>query len=835
MSHQDEPSVADECKDENTSCACNDTACNDSHNHVNEDSCCEYDHEHEHEQDHEHEVDEGEQFEELFGTSGTKKLTFHLGGLDCANCALSLQKALDKVDGVKKATVSFGPRITNLFFDGEKETFERVEKTIRSLGFELEGERVILNLESLTSKSLGKKLEQELGGVRGVLYAAVSFDKSTLNLIYNPSEISLSKIKSEIQKLGLTIAGEKKTAKISKQKIKLLQTTATGTLFALGWATGWIFNTYGVTSLFLPSIIFLLSAVAIGGYSTVLKAFYSLRSKVLDVNTLVTVAIIGAIVIGEYWEASAVVFLFLFGSLLESLSMEKTRNAIRELIDLKPKVARVRRYETEVEVFADEVKNGEIVIVKAGEKIPVDGVVVKGSTAVNQSSVTGESIPVEKIVGDEVFSGTINTDGYIEIETTKTGEDTTLSKIVKAVEKAQTEKAPLQTFAEKFDKYYVPAVLLVALANFLITQNLLVTLTLLVVACPCALVISTPVAIVSGIGNAARKGVLIKGGRSLETLGKLEAIAFDKTGTITLGKIKVFEVDSFYDDVPIKDVLYWAGIGEKMAEHQIGKAIVEHVKAENIIIPEDAPDKLSVVSGIGVTAEYKGRQVIMGKKKLLENNGLVFSKDIEKYLQKSESKGYTVIPIGVDDRIIGAISVADLLKPEAPEALGRLKKVGIKQIVMLTGDNETTAETIAKCMEVPFKANLLPEDKVTYVKQLREKGYVVGMVGDGINDAPALAAADIGIAMGAAGTDVAIETADIALMSDDISKVPYAIGLSKKTIAIIRQNIAFALAMVFALLIFTLFGVIELASGILGHEASALLVILNGMRLLRYK
>ncbi len=834
MSHQDEPSIADECKDENTSCACNDTACNDSHNHVNEDSCCEYDHEHEHEQDHEHEVDEGEQFEELFGTSGTKKLTFHLGGLDCANCALSLQKALDKVDGVKKATVSFGPRITNLFFDGEKETFERVEKTIRSLGFELEGERVILNLESLTSKSLGKKLEQELGGVRGVLYAAVSFEKSTLNLIYNPSEISLPKIKSEIQKLGVTIAGEKKTAKISKQKIKLLQTTATGTLFALGWATGWIFNTYGVTSLFLPSIVFLLSAVVIGGYSTVLKAFYSLRSKVLDVNTLVTIAVIGAIVIGEYWEASAVVFLFLFGSLLESLSMEKTRNAIRELIDLKPKVARVRRYDTEVEVFADEVKKGELVIVKAGEKIPVDGMVIKGSTAVNQSSVTGESLPVEKTVGDEVFSGTINTDGYIEIETTKTGEDTTLSKIIKMVEKAQTEKAPLQTFAEKFDKYYVPAVLLVALANFLITQNLLVTLTLLVVACPCALVISTPVAIVSGIGNAARKGVLIKGGRSLETLGKLDAIAFDKTGTITLGKVKVFEVDSFYDDVPIKDILYWAGIGEKMAEHQIGKAIVEYVRSENITIPD--PDKLSVVSGIGISAEYKGRKVIMGKRKLLENNGLIVSRNVENYLEKAESKGYTVIPVAVDDRIIGAISVADLLKPEAPEALSKLKKVGIKQILMLTGDNERTAETIAKCMEVDnFKANLLPEDKVSYVKQLHEEGHVVGMVGDGINDAPALAAADIGIAMGVAGTDVAIETADVALMSDDVSKVPYAIGLSKKTNAIIRQNIVFALVMVFALLIATLFGVLELASGILGHEASALLVILNGMRLLRYK
>lgn len=832
MSHQNESSEADECKDENSSGDCNDTACDDSYNHVHEDSCSEHAHEH----DLEREVDEEEQFEELFGSSGMKKLTFNLSGMDCANCALSLQKALSNVDGVNKALVSFGPRTTNLLFDGEKETLERVEKKIRELGFELEGERVILDIEPLSSKSLGKKLEHELGTIKGILYVAVSFEKNTITLIYNPSEINLPKIKAEIQKLGVTISGMKKTAKISKQKIKLLQTIISGTLFAVGWATGWIFNTYGATYFFLPSIVFLLSAVVIGGYSTVLKAFYSLRSKVLDVNTLVTIAIIGAIIIQEYWEASAVVFLFLFGSLLESYSMEKTRNAIRELIDLKPKVARVRRYETEVEVFADEVKRGEIVIVKAGEKIPVDGAVIKGSTAVNQSSVTGESIPVEKTVGDEVFSGTINTDGYIEIETTKTGEDTTLSKIIKMVEKAQTEKAPLQTFAEKFDKYYVPAVILVAIVNFVITQNVLVTLTLLVVACPCALVISTPVAIVSGIGNAARKGVLIKGGRSLETLGKLEAIAFDKTGTITLGKIKVFEIDSFHDDVPIKDVLYWAGIGEKMAEHQIGKAIVEHVQAENIIIPEDAPDKLSVISGIGVIAEYNSRRIIMGKRKLLEDNGLIFSKEIDRYLQKAEIKGYTVIPIGVDDRVIGAISVADLLKPEAPEALSKLKKVGIKQIFMLTGDNERAAETIAKCMEIDvFKANLLPEDKVSYVKQLREEGHVVGMVGDGINDAPALAAADIGIAMGAAGTDVAIETADIALMSDDISKVPYAIGLSKKTNAIIRQNIAFALVIVFALLIATLFGIVELASGILGHEASALLVILNGMRLLRYK
>jgi Cd2+/Zn2+-exporting ATPase len=833
MSPQNEPSEADEFKDENESCDCSETECNDSQNHVNEDSCSEDESEH----DLQNEVSDVEQIEELFGTAGTKKLTFNLVGMDCANCALSLQKALSGVEGVnKKTTVSFGPRTTNLIFDGKKETFERVEKKINELGFELEGERVTLNLEALSSKSLGKKLEQELISFSGIIYADVSFEQNKVNLIYNPSVTNLPKIKSKIKELNINIIGEKKTEKISKQKIKIIQTAVTGALFALGWLTGWISTIYGVSYLLLTSLLLLGGSIAIGGYSTALKAFYSLRSKVLDVNTLVTVAIIGAIIIGEYWEASAVVFLFLFGSLLESYSMERTRNAIRELIDLKPKVARVRRYEKEVEVFADEVKKGEIVIVKAGEKIPVDGNVIKGSTAVNQSSVTGESLPVEKVIGDEVYSGTINSDGYIEIETTKTGEDTTLSKIIKMVEKAQTEKAPLQTFAEKFDRYYVPAVLFIALANFLITQNLIVTLTLLVVACPCALVISTPVAIVSGIGNAARKGVLIKGGRSLETLGKLEAIAFDKTGTITLGKIKVFEVESFYDDVSINELLYWAGIGEKMAEHQIGKAILEHVQKANVNIPEDAPDNLSVVSGIGVTAEYKGKKVIMGKRKLLENNGLVFSKNIENYLQKAERKGYTVIPIGVDDRVIGAISVADLLKPESPEALSRLKKVGIKQIVMLTGDNERSAETIAKCMEIDsFKANLLPEDKVAYVKKLRDEGNVVGMVGDGINDAPALAAADIGIAMGAAGTDVAIETADIALMSDDISKVPYAIGLSKRTNAIIRQNIIFALVMVFALLIATLFGFLELASGILGHEASALLVILNGMRLLNYK
>jgi cation transport ATPase len=293
MSHNNEFSEADECKDENISGVCNDTACNDPNNHVNEDSFNEH--------DHEDDVDKEEQFEELFGASTKKKLTFHLAGMDCANCALSLQKALSKVDGVSKSTtVSFGPRITKLVFDGEKETFERVEKKIRELGYELEGERIIFNLENLSSRSLGKRLEKELGDVTGILYADVSFKQKNIALIYNPSEISLMKIKSEIQKLGISIAGEKITTKISKQKIKLLQTTVTGTLFALGWATGWIFNTYGIASLFLPSVIFLLSAVVIGGYSTALKAFYSLRSRVLDVNTLVAIAVIGAIVIGDY-------------------------------------------------------------------------------------------------------------------------------------------------------------------------------------------------------------------------------------------------------------------------------------------------------------------------------------------------------------------------------------------------------------------------------------------------------------------------------------------------------------------------------------------------------
>ncbi len=631
-----------------------------------------------------------------------------------------------------------------------------------------------------------------------------------------------------------------------RQHRKAIIVAVSGLLYAGGWSIGYFagLNTLSAATLILAAII--------GGYDIAKTAYHEVKSRTLGIKTLVTLAAVGAIVIGSYWEAAAVVFLFALGSYLEGRTMRKTRNALKELLEMTPDTATVCRDGDQKEVPAREVEEGEIVIVKPGEKIPVDGEVVKGESAVNQAPVTGESAPVHKADSDEVYAGTINEEGSLEVRTTGSGTDTTLQRIIQRVEEAQEAQSPTESLIDRFAKYYTPGVIALSIGAFVVTQNAILSLTLLVIGCPGTLVIGPPVSIVSAIGNAARSGVLMKGGEHLEQAGKIDLVAFDKTGTLTKGETTVADVAGF--DAAANDVLELAAIAEKKSEHHLGDAILEAaqnrpagvtdggteaVQADTESAPAEArsvpdPDDFDVVAGKGVIAYHDGREVVVGNRKLLDERGIDVPDEVADYVREREERGETVVHVVRDGVVVGAIAMRDELREVASGVVQELQDAGI-ETVMLTGDNERVAAAVAEEVGIDdYRAELLPEDKQAVIEEYREDGHVVAMVGDGINDAPSLATADIGIAMGAAGTDTAIETADMALMADDLERIPYAVALSKATRWNIFENVGLAVLTVTLLLAGVLTSYVTLALGMLVHEASVLAVILNGMRLLRY-
>jgi Cd2+/Zn2+-exporting ATPase len=631
---------------------------------------------------------------------------------------------------------------------------------------------------------------------------------------------------------------------------KAIITATSGLLYGGGWSLGY------VTSFDTLSAAILVLATVVGGYDIAKVAVHEIRSRTLGIKTLVTLAAIGAILIGEYWEAAAVVFLFSLGSYLEGRTMRKTRNALQELLEMTPDTALVRRDGDQVEVPAHEVDEGEVVIVRPGEKLPVDGVVVDGESAVNQASVTGESAPVHKGDGDEVYAGTVNQEGALEVETTGAGSDTTLQRIIRRVEEAQEAKAPTESLIDRFATYYTPAIIVLAVGAYVVTQNALLALTLLVIGCPGALVIGPPVSIVSAIGNAARSGVLMKGGEHLERAGKIDLVAFDKTGTLTTGETSVTNVRGF--DYDGGEALRLAAIAEKKSEHHLAGAILDAARspddavvsdggayvdgperragsetvAERTSIPD--PEGFTVAAGKGVIAQYEGHEIVVGNRMLLGERDITIPEIVVAHVHDREESGETAVYVVLDSNIVGVIALRDQVREAAPSVVRALNDAGVRT-VMLTGDNERTARTVAEHVGIDeYRAELLPEDKQRIIRELREEDTVVAMVGDGINDAPSLATADVGIAMGAAGTDTAIETADMALMADDLERIPYAVGLSKATRWNIYENVAIAVLTVTLLLAGVLTNYVHLAAGMLVHEGSVLAVILNGMRLLRH-
>lgn len=598
-----------------------------------------------------------------------------------------------------------------------------------------------------------------------------------------------------------------------------------GVLSAIGWI---LKQTRGYEPI---TVLVLLTAALVAGFPIFKRAFAALEFKIVGIDALVTIAVIGAIILGEYWEAAAVTFLFMLGDYLEARTLEKTRNSIKSLFDLAPDVARVRRDGIDVELSPDEVIQGDLVIVKPGEKIPVDGTITEGTAFVNQAPITGESIPVSRSIDETVFSGTILESGYLIIRADKVGEDTTFSRILEMVEEAQDKKANTQKFLEKFSRFYTPGIIVLAVVMFIITRDVRLALTLLVIACPGALVISTPVSIVAGIGNGAKHGVLIKGGEIMEKLGTVKVVAFDKTGTLTVGKPSVTNVKAFGIDEA--ELIKIAAIGESYSEHPLGRAIIAKAVETGGPLTE-VPEDAQMLTGHGISYNHDGNKYFIGNRKLFAQNGLDTTAQ-ESYISAEEDKGQTVVLIGTAAKVYGVISIADTIRSDARELVQDLKAQGIKKVVMLTGDNDRAAKAIAQEIGLDgYYSELLPEGKVKVLKDLQAEYGRVAMVGDGVNDAPALASADLGIAIGGAGTDVAMETADVVLMSAEVGKLSYAVSLSRATVRNMKQNIAFAILVVGILLAGVLFKTVDMSIGMLVHELSVLLVIINAVRLLGY-
>lgn len=625
-------------------------------------------------------------------------------------------------------------------------------------------------------------------------------------------------------------------APLPSKKFTISPSTISGIFLALGYLSSKLPA--------IPELISILlygASIAIGGYKPAKSAYYGIKSKSLDMNVLMTTAALGAALIGQWLEAATVVWLFSLGTTLQTKTIDKTRASIRDLMSLTPPEAWLKIGDDLIRTSVEDISVSDTVVIKPGERVPLDGTIIVGTTSINQAPITGESIPVDKSAGDPVYAGTINENGSIQVRVTKLVEDTTIAKIIHLVEEAQENKAPTQAIVDRFAKVYTPIVFILAILTMVIPPLLDLgtwsswfykSLELLVIACPCALVISTPVAIVSAIGNAAKNGVLIKGGTSLEVASTVNTIAFDKTGTLTAGKPKVSKIITLEGSE--QNLVSIALTIEEYSQHPIALAIVKYA-LDNSTTNRKA-DSFNTIVGKGAQASIDGIDYFAGKPSLFIELGVSLEVRIQNMINDAQNEGNSIVVVGTRTKLLGIILVADFVRDVTLKALNTLKKIGIKEILMLTGDNEGTARKVATETGVDrYIAELLPEDKVNTVKELQNEGKIVAMIGDGINDAPALATANIGIAMGGAGTDTAMETADIILMADNLEKLPYTINLSRQALRIIKQNIWFAIGIKLVALLLIFPGWLTLWIAVLSDTGAALIVTLNSMRLMRIK
>ncbi|MGH0495664.1 heavy metal translocating P-type ATPase [Bacillus wiedmannii] len=799
-----------------------------------------------------------------------KEANLQISGMTCAACANRIEKGLKKVEGVHDANVNFALEKTKIMYDPQKTNPQQFKQKVESLGYGIVSDKAEFTVSGMTCAACANRVEKRLNKLEGVNGATVNFALESATVDFNPDEIHVNEMKSAITKLGYKLevksdeqngSTDHRLQEIERQKKKFIISFILS--FPLLWA---MVSHFSFTSfIYLPDMLmnpWVQLALAtpvqfiIGGQFYV-GAYKALRNKSANMDVLVALGTSAAYFysvylsirsIGSsehmtdlYFETSAVLItLIILGKLFEAKAKGRSSEAIKKLMGLQAKTATVLRDGTEIKILIEEVVAGDIVYVKPGEKIPVDGEIVEGKSAIDESMLTGESIPVDKTIGDVVIGSTINKNGFLKVKATKVGRDTALAQIIKVVEEAQGSKAPIQRVADQISGIFVPVVVVIAIITFAVWM-LFVTpgdfggalekmIAVLVIACPCALGLATPTSIMAGSGRSAEYGILFKGGEHLEATHRLDTVILDKTGTVTNGKPVLTDVivaDGFHED----EILRLVGAAEKNSEHPLAEAIVEGIKEKKIEIPSS--ETFEAIPGFGIESVVEGKQLLIGTRRLMKK----FDIDIEevsKSMEELEREGKTAMLIAINKEYAGIVAVADTVKDTSKAAIARLKKMGL-DVVMITGDNTQTAQAIAKQVGIDHViAEVLPEGKAEEVKKLQAQGKKVAMVGDGINDAPALATADIGMAIGT-GTDVAMEAADITLIRGDLNSIADAIFMSKMTIRNIKQNLFWALAYNGLGIPIAAFGF--LAPWVAGAAMafSSVSVVLNALRLQRVK
>ncbi len=771
---------------------------------------------------------------------------------DCVNL---LSQWLEPIKGIEQAHLvrNNGNSKLCLHYDPNLVSLERVKRLATETGINITRRfrHEQIPISALNSADAADVITRMLTDMPGMLHANVNYAAGIAFVAYDNTRLQRDAIEAALHSMGINIPAPAKHADAHdhgsaptflphwmQERWTLLLVGMAGAFFLIGW----LGETFFRLSPTIALAFFILSYLA-GGYDIATHAMPGLLKGKFDTDILMLAAAAGAAILGEWAEGAFLLFLFSLGHAGEHYALDRARNAVNALGQLMPKTARVKIGDAIIEKPVEAVRIGETVVVRPGDRIPVDGTVVRGESAVDQSPITGESMPVEKTAGDGVFAGTINQNAALEIRTGKLAADNTLSRVMQMVTEAQSQQSPTQQFTRRFTAIFVPAVLILVagvaivppLAGWMpFSQSFYRAMLLLVAASPCALAIGTPAAVLAGIAQAARNGVLIKGGVYLEQLGALNVMAFDKTGTLTRGKFTVTDIVPFNGSTA-ETVLKIAAAVEQQSNHPLAQAVVAAAADKNLPLP--AASGLENIAGRGVQSAVDGLPVWVGSLKLFENAGKFdLAETARQTVAQLEADGKTTMVISYGDELLGVLALADTLRPNIAATLVKLRETGIKKLVMLTGDNRTVAQHIAqKAGVTDFRAELLPEQKLEAIQALQTDGAAVAMVGDGVNDAPALATATVGIAMGGAGTAVALETADVALMADDLSALPFAVGLSRASRAVIKQNLALSLGIIGVLIVTSVLGIVPLSGTVAIHEGSTLVVAANALRLLRFQ
>jgi Cd2+/Zn2+-exporting ATPase len=755
------------------------------------------------------------------------------------NCFERLEIALQNQRGILRAHIENqqDPQILCLHYNPSLTSIEDVRRIAEQAGAKIANRyrHEVIPIEGMDCSDCVTVLEHSLSRVEGVLDVKASYTTEKIFIEFDSRTTNQGTIERRIRGLGYQIP-RGGTRKWYLENRTLIFSLVAGFFLLLGWA--------GERFLDFPnqlSLTMFLAAYVLAGWDTAIHAWYALKARTFDTDLLMIAAALGAAFLGEFAEGALLLFLFGLGHAMEGRILDQARNAIRAMADLAPKTALVQRGHQYIEIPVEDLELSDLVIVRPGTRIPVDGEIIAGSSNVDQSPVTGESIPVDKTEMDKVFAGSLNGEGTLEIQVTRLAKDSTLARITKMVEQAQAAKSPSQQITERFMYWFVPLVLIGDLLLILIpplfgvpfNESFARAMVLLVAASPCALALGTPAVIMAGVAQAARNGVLVKGGIHLENLGQIKAIAFDKTGTITHGNLSLTDIYST-NSMSESELLTLTAAIEARSAHPIAKAIVREAKERNLTLPKI--HNVESLTGSGMRAEYQEQTIFISSIRGFDNTGISVPATVLTQNDSLAAQGKTTLAVARGKKLLGLLAVADTIRPEISSTITELGYQGIKHTVMLTGDNKQTASNIADQVGIDeVHAELLPEDKVTAIQSLVSHFEEAGMVGDGVNDAPALANATVGIAMGGAGTDVALETADVVLMSDELEKLPFAVGLGRATRKLISQNLAIALAVIAFLMVIALSGWAGLGFTVLIHEGSTVAVALNALRLLRHE